>query len=112
MSNVIDAETLDSLAEIMGDDMVMLIETYIDDCTGKVAEICTMDLASQQDDIFKMAHSLKGSSRNLGVTEFADYCAEAERLARNEELTENDFNPDTIQLLFNRAVAELKSKYL
>ena len=112
MSNIIDTETLDSLAEIMGDDMSMLIETYIDDCTGKVEEICSMNVATQQDDIFKMAHSLKGSSRNVGVTEFADYCAEAERLARLNELTANDFNPDTINVLFNRAVSELKSHYL
>ena len=112
MSNIIDSETIDSLVEIMGDDMSLLLETYIDDCTGKVDEICSMDLTNQQQDIFKIAHSLKGSSRNLGVTEFADYCAEAERLARDEKLTEIDFNPDTIHLLFNRAVSELKMRIL
>jgi len=112
MSKIIDVQTLTDLAEIMGDDMGMLLETYIDDCTGKVTEICTMSLATDQDEIFKMAHSLKGSSRNIGVTEFADYCAEAERLARTGELTQSDFNPETIQLLFNRAVNELKSNYL
>ena len=110
--NVIDVETLNNLTEIMGDDMRMLLDTYIDDCTCKVSEICAMSLETQQDDIFRMAHSLKGSSRNIGVTEFADYCSEAERLARAGELTVNDFDPDSIQLLFNRAVSELKNVYL
>jgi len=112
MSNVIDVETLTNLAEIMGDDMGMLLETYIDDCTGKVTAICAMNLATDQEEIFKMAHSLKGSSRNIGVTEFADYCEEAERLSRTGELTETDFNPEKIQMLFNRAVTELKANYL
>ena len=112
MSNVIDIETLSNLTEIMGDDMGMLLETYIDDCTGKVTSICAMNLTTDQEEIFKMAHSLKGSSRNIGVTEFADYCAEAERLARTGDLTESDFNPNTIHLLFNRAVSELKSNYM
>ncbi len=112
MSNVIDVGTLESLAEIMGDDMGMLLETYIDDCSGKVTSICEMNLATQQDDIFKMAHSLKGSSNNVGATEFADYCAEVERLARAGSLTDNDFNPETIQSFFERAVNELKTYYL
>ncbi|MGB0495868.1 MAG: Hpt domain-containing protein [Kangiellaceae bacterium] len=112
MSNIIDVDTLNNLAEIMGDDMNMLIETYIEDCTGKVAELCEMDLETQQDELFKMAHSLKGSSRNIGVIEFADYCAEAERLARNGELTESDFDVPTINIMFTRAVNELKAKYL
>lgn len=112
MSKIIDVETLSSLAEIMGDDMGMLIETYIDDCTGKVTSICAMNLDTDQDAIFKVAHSLKGSSRNIGVTEFADYCGEAERLARTGDLTEGDFDAATMQRLFDRAVNELKSNYL
>jgi HPt (histidine-containing phosphotransfer) domain-containing protein len=112
MNALIDIATLDSLAEIMGDDMQMLLITYIDDSTKKINEMCQMDLLTQQDAIFKAMHSLKGSSQNLGIHQFSHYCEKAEQLAREGKLNHEHFSPLHIKSLFSDSVNAIKSQYL
>ena len=110
MSSCLNLEVLNELIDIMGDDMAMLINSYIEDTEGKLEQLSAMNLETQED-IFRMAHSLKGSSRNVGVVDFSDYCEIMENKARQQELTQDDFDMETVINLFNNAKAELLEKY-
>ncbi len=103
---------LSELSEIMGDEMGMLIESYFEDSRLKIADLLNKDLGTQQEQIYKLAHSLKGSSRNVGVVEFSDYCEKIEKLARGGRLTRKDISTERLNTLFEGAEKALRERYL
>lgn len=112
MQSVLDREILNELVDIMGDDMAMLLNSYFADCESKLEELAKMDYRTEQEAIFRVAHALKGSSRNVGVVNFSDSCENIETLARANNLTQNEFDLEKLNELFELACAELKALYL
>ncbi|MDQ7050960.1 MAG: Hpt domain-containing protein [Enterobacterales bacterium] len=112
MTGNVDKKMLQDLTEIMGDDMKLLITSYIQDSQNKIAEWASLDIVKQQNEIYRMAHSLKGSSRNVGAMLFADYCEKVETLARQESLTSKDFSIEQLRCLFDAVHTELKQMFL
>ncbi len=112
METSLNKEILDELVDIMGDDMGMLLNSYFSDSQVKLDELATLDCKTDQQTIFRVAHSLKGSSKNVGVETFAELCEEIEQLARNEKLTEEKFDKKQLNVLFQQCVKELKLNYL
>ncbi|MCF6194571.1 MAG: Hpt domain-containing protein [Kangiellaceae bacterium] len=112
MTVQLDLALLDELSEVMGDDMSMLVSSYFTDSASKIQSLLEMDLTTEQDDIYKLAHNLKGSSRNLGAIELADYFAKIEKLARADNLTAVDFKPELINALFQSTRQTLSNKFL
>jgi len=108
----LNLELLSELAEIMGDDMKMLIEAYFEDSRPKIASLIDSDVNTEQDAIYKLAHSLKGSSRNVGVVDFSDYCEKIEKLARQGKLTEQDLDANLLNELFQGACTALEEQIL
>jgi len=111
MKNYLDYDILDELCEIMGDDMQMLVESYVSDSADKLKSLKELNIKTQQDDIYRLAHSLKGSSRNLGLAAFAEYCENIEKTARNEKLDENTIDWPNFENLYTVSIEELKEKY-
>jgi len=112
MNNGLDHELLSELVEIMGEDMQLLINSYLDDTKEKLVTMNQLQVSAQQDDIYRLAHSLKGSSRNVGVVDFANYCEEIEKLAREGQLTELLFDLSKFDSLFEKASSQLSQLYL
>ncbi len=112
METCLDLEVLNELVDIMGDDMEMLINTYIDDSNTKLDQLIAMEPTIDQDKIFRLAHSLKGSSRNVGVIEFSNYCEEVETLAKHSNLTAAAFDIEKFGALFKESVEELKQRFV
>jgi len=112
MGSCLDLDVLEELIDIMGDDMGMLLNSYFSDSQTKLIELAEMNVQTDQEKIFRMAHALKGSSRNVGVIGFSDLCETIEKQARAESLTENDFALDKLNELYNQAIEELKQRYL
>lgn len=112
MKAYIDHNVLAELVEIMGDDMQMLVTSYISDTDEKVAILKAMDVVNESEEMYKLAHSIKGSSRNLGLRGFADYCEFIEKQARNSELTEQEFDRHKLEQLYQDSIKELKERYL
>ena len=112
MTVQLDLVLLDELSEVMGDDMAMLVDSYFTDSATKIQSLLKMKLATEQDAIYKLAHNLKGSSRNLGATELADYFAKIEGLARTNNLTGENFVLDRINELFLSTRKALTDKFL
>lgn len=82
MSHRIDIEALSELREIMEDDFGMLLDQYISVSHELIDE---MDEDLQRDDreaLSRNAHSLKGSSMNLGAKALAQRCGVLEEQAK------------------------------
>jgi histidine phosphotransfer protein HptB len=105
---IIDSDTVAELIEIMGDDMLMLIESFIKDSQFKITQLDTLNWHTEQDAIFRLAHSLKGASLNIGLVAFANYCELIERQARAHQLDDSELNHSKLSQLFEQAILALQ----
>lgn len=96
----LDAETLDALREIMGENFNLIIETFLSSSEGLIEDLkngfSTMDFSV----INKAAHPLKSSSRQVGAIDLATCAEKIEHLAADE-------NADGLEALF----AECQKQY-
>ena len=83
MSNLIDDELLQELKSLMEDEFSSLLDKFLSDSQehyGQARDAWTQgDLAG----VRLYAHSLRGSSGNLGAVELQNACASLEDFARN-----------------------------
>ncbi|TQV86709.1 Hpt domain-containing protein [Aliikangiella coralliicola] len=92
MSAALDLQIIDELKLIMGDDIGMLLETYFSDSVIKIQELSEIaershsEVTDDSDIIRRTAHSLKGSSKNVGAKNLAQLCELLETNARNNQL--------------------------
>lgn len=81
-----DQEVLAELQDIMGSDFGKLVKSWQDDTHERVA---AMEAAIDAEDgvqLRQVAHSLKGSSSNLGARSVVDICIEMEKLANLKDM--------------------------
>ena len=79
---------LEELKEVMEEDFPVLVSTYLEDSVVRLE--CLKDAITQSDSeaIRKEAHSLKGSSGNLGANLLADLCKRLEEMGKYGEVDE------------------------
>jgi len=83
-----EADGPDPLAEI--------IQMFLSNAPQLLAEIQNQTAAGKADAVRMAAHSLKGSSANLGAEQLARFCSELEKAAKEARL--NQFIPLTVQI--------------
>jgi len=77
---MLDRTRIATLKEEIGeDDFAEVLEMFIDEMTMQIEAINTSDPAQLTADL----HALKGSASNVGFSQFAALCAEAENGVRN-----------------------------
>lgn len=86
MTQSLDHDNLTMLQEIMGDDFDLLLQTFIDDCQTRIPELTSQFAAAQTDELRRNAHSLKGSSSNIGAVTLSDWARQLEDLAASGTL--------------------------
>lgn len=95
-----DQELLAELQEIMGSDFGTLVASWQKDTAQRLSGI---DDALQADDpsqLRQVAHSLKGSSSNLGARGVVGLCIEMEKLANLNQLQQaRDLMPSLRQAI-------------
>ncbi|TQV75345.1 Hpt domain-containing protein [Aliikangiella marina] len=96
MSELLDEQVVNELKDIMGDDLGVLMETFITDSHDKINELESIIYGADNDAIRRLAHSLKGSSKNIGANQLADKCERLEHDARNEKLGDRQAYFDAI----------------
>lgn len=84
-SNHVDVETLNMLKEVMEDGFGALLDTYINDAQLRIDAIKAALENGVADDLRREAHSLKGSSGNLGAQQMASLSKIVEDKGRAEE---------------------------
>ena len=86
MASGLNKTIVDELKLIMQDDVGILFEAYLDDTQSKLVELSNVIADSDCDLTRRLAHSIKGSSRNVGASELSDLCESLESAARNEQV--------------------------
>lgn len=76
MNDKLDLETVNVLKEALGDEFDALIEVFLGDAPKRIAEIDTAFSAQDYAAMEAPAHTLKGSSGNVGAIALSIACAE------------------------------------
>lgn len=82
----INEDTIDELRELMEDDFIELLQSFIDDIQVKVQQIQN---AIEHFDCYSLrqkSHSLKGSARNIGAEKMSDLCYYLEKAGKEKNL--------------------------
>lgn len=85
MTQPVDLEALAALKDIMEDEFTALVETYLADAQARVLLLHELLSQNDLDEIRKNAHSLKGSSSNLGASLLTDLCFQVEQQSKNNQ---------------------------
>ena len=107
---VLDQKVLRELKEIMDDDYLSLLRTYLRNAPELVAQV---HAAIDQSDVAAMVlpvHSLKSSSANVGAMHLSELAREAERLARDGNLAAATAAFHAVQTAFSVAEAALQEQ--
>ena len=82
----INEDTIDELRELMEDDFIELIQSFIDDIQVKIQQIQNAIEHCDCDSLRQKSHSLKGSARNIGAEEMSDLCYHLEKAGKEKNL--------------------------
>jgi HPt (histidine-containing phosphotransfer) domain-containing protein len=83
----LDGATLDMLQEVLEDGFTGLLETFLSDSRQKIESLRSAIDAADADLIRRNAHSLKGSSSNLGAAGMVELSQRMEDQARADKLS-------------------------
>lgn len=83
-----DAAVLESLREVMEADYPLLLETFVSDSQARLARMS--ELAPDAEALAQAAHSLKGSSSNMGALRLAELCRDLEARAKQMNVAQID----------------------
>lgn len=75
---VIKSETLTELKEILEDDFEVLVSSYLEDARSRLVRLAAAIRESDAPVVKAEAHSLKGSSLNLGTLNLPALCSQLE----------------------------------
>jgi len=97
---LIDMTQINNLKELFNDGFEPFLVTFYEDYEKKEQELSTAIQSKQMDAISKIAHSLKGSSLNMGALGLANLCQKIEAASKHDDEIEID-----------EAFKELKAMY-
>ena len=84
----IDPEAIENLRALTPDDpdsfLREIIAIFLDDTPARIADLRTSLASGNQSDFTRAAHSIKGSSSNLGATDLRTIAAELEQRGKTE----------------------------
>lgn len=83
---VLDEETLVELRELMLDDFGQLLDVFFRDSLDRMANIDRALAANDTERVRQTAHSLKGSSANIGAKQLSARCQLLEDAGRDGDL--------------------------
>lgn len=92
----IDKEMVDDLKSMLGEDFGMFLDTFRTDLLARCDAIQAAVSAGDAYAVRQAAHSLKGSSSNLGAVGLSSACANLEETALKGELVQAQGLTDTI----------------
>ena len=88
----LDQVLLDELRSILEDEFPVVVATYLQDSSLRVHELQQAFDRGDTAAVRKVAHSLKGSSANLGLIYLAELCCALEDAAREGSLAGQEAN--------------------
>lgn len=86
MAAHLDAVQIAELVELMGEDFDSLVEAYLRDSADRINQLDQALSDGNFEQVRRQAHSLKGSSSNLGALQLAKRCQKLESLAQKHDV--------------------------
>lgn len=84
----LDESVVEMLREVMGGDFGLLINTFVGDLPVRLSDLNTCLSRGDISGMEKPAHTLKGSSANMGAKLLSFYCSELVQQIRNGSVTD------------------------
>ena len=109
ISKHINEEIIEELREIMEEDFVELVSTYVSDSRERIKHLDVAFNTVSHENLRNTAHTLKGSSANLGAMALSSFCAELEDLAKEERTAEAENIIERIEQEFSSVSSILNS---
>jgi len=109
--DTLDTTTLVDLEDIMGDELVTLVDAYLRDGETRIRNMREAADRGDSTEVGKLAHSLKSSSANLGAIPLANRARQVEEAARNGTLANPADSVAALEKLYANAAAALKQRY-
>lgn len=82
----LDMQLISDLKELMEDEFPSLVEIYLHDSVDRMQQIEAAVTAADGDKVRHAAHSLKGSSSNIGAVELVTLCQKLEEMGKANQL--------------------------
>ncbi|MET0089693.1 MAG: response regulator [Candidatus Thiodiazotropha sp.] len=109
VSGIIDRNVLEELYEIMEDDFVSVLESYLKSAPDLMYGIRDAVKSGDMDGLVKSAHPLKSSSANVGAMELSILARELEFKGRQNDTNGLVDSYNRTAEAYRRSVSELKS---
>lgn len=106
-NRILDGGVIDGLKEIMGKDFGLLIDTYRVDFQQRLGSMIQALADRNADELCKAAHSLKGSSGNLGARPVEELCLALEADARSGNIDHANTLVSRIRSTYDALLPEL-----
>lgn len=100
--------TINSLHEATGDVFQEILDIYLKDAQMNIEAMIASSLLHDTDQLLHLAHTLKGSSRNVGTIELANLCESLEMDLRNGEHSNLDQRVNLISSSFKNTLPLLQ----
>ena len=109
--DTLDTATLVDLEDIMGDELVTLVDAYLRDGETRMRDLREAAARGDSAEVGKLAHSLKSSSANLGAMPLSTRARQVEEAARNGTLANPADSVAALEKLYANAAAALRQRY-
>lgn len=109
--DTLDTATLVDLEDIMGDELVTLVDAYLRDGETRMRNLREAAARGDSTEVGKLAHSLKSSSANLGALPLSTRARQVEEAARSGTLDNPADSVAALDKLYANAAAALRQRY-
>ena len=109
-SEAVDRHALVELRENLGGAFTKMIDFYLEDTPGHLDAIKEAIVADDSNRLQDRAHSVKGSSRNLGANQLADLCKHLEDIGRARSTEGAETHIAAVFAEFGRVRAALRGE--
>jgi HPt (histidine-containing phosphotransfer) domain-containing protein len=109
MENCLNMATIEELRAILGDGFAELVEEYLKDSPRQIRQLRRAAEEGDMAQLVRAAHTLKGSSGNIGVQAVYLAAEEIERLARAGAPVEASAEVDALLTTLQHSHQALKS---
>lgn len=112
MNPPVDTDNLDMLKELIGDDLKEILQAYLDTAPDSIARLEQAIQNGDGNEVRMHAHSLKGSSANIGANDLSASCSQLEQMGKNNQIDQTATALATKINQENSVVSEFLKSYM